>query len=497
MPPRSASVEWFRCPSCDGFIYHKRLRRNLGVCPECNHHFRLGVRERLGQLLDEASFEELSGDLEPVDVLSFTDTKPYPERIAQAQGRSETRAGALYGRGTIDAHPVVVAALDFSFIGGSMGGAAGEAITRAAELALETRTPLLAISASGGARMQEGCVSLMQMVKTSQSIARLGEEGVLYLSLLTDPTYGGVSASYATLGDILISEPGAHIGFAGAAVIEQTIREQLPDGFQTAGFLLDHGMLDVVEPRENLRRLLAQHPRAPCARRDRPPRGRRRARSSGCRAPTDVRRPRRPAGAGPRSLGCRPARPQDRAPADPRLHRVRVRLVRGAARRSDVQGGRGDRRRARVARRPQRRRDRTPEGAHDERDDGSELRDAGARGLPQGDAADALRGALRDADRDARRHARRLPRDRRRGARPIERDRGVDHADVAAAGPDRERGHRRGRKRRRAGARGGRPGADDGERLLLRDQPGGVCDDPLQGCERSSESGRHAAHHRA
>ena len=271
-PPRAASVEWFRCPSCEGFIYHKRLRRNLGVCHECNHHFRLGVRERLGQLLDEGSFEELSGDLEPVDVLSFTDTKPYPERIAQAQRRSETKAGALYGHGRIDDYPVVVTALDFSFIGGSMGGAVGEAITRAAELALETRTPLLAISASGGARMQEGCVSLMQMVKTSQAIARLGEEGVLYISLLTDPTYGGVSASYATLGDILISEPGAHIGFAGPAVIEQTIRRQLPDGFQTAGFLLDHGMLDLVEPRENLRRLLRSilehHARAEAARRE-------------------------------------------------------------------------------------------------------------------------------------------------------------------------------------------------------------------------------------
>ena len=269
-PPRAASVEWFRCPSCEGFVYHKRLRRNLGVCPECNHHFRIGIGERLAQLLDEGSLEELSGGLESVDVLSFADTKPYPERLAQAQGRSETTAGALYGQGLIDGHPVVVAAVDFSFIGGSMGGAVGEAITRAAELALETRTPLLAISASGGARMQEGCVSLMQMVKTSQAIARLGEAGVLYISLLTDPTYGGVSASYATLGDVLISEPGAHIGFAGPAVIEQTIRKQLPEGFQTAGFLLDHGMLDLVEPRENLRRvlraILAHHARAETAR---------------------------------------------------------------------------------------------------------------------------------------------------------------------------------------------------------------------------------------
>ena len=269
-PSRAVSAEWFRCPACEGFVYHKRLRRNLGVCPECNHHFRLGIRERLGQLLDEGTFEDLSGNLEPVDVLSFTDTKPYPERIAEARLRGETEAGVLYGEGTIDGLPVVVAAVDFSFIGGSMGAALGEAITRAAELALETRTPLLALSASGGARMQEGCISLMQMVKTSQAVARLGEEGVLYVSLLTDPTYGGVSASYATLGDILISEPGAHIGFAGPTVIEQTIRQQLPDGFQTAGFLLEHGMLDAVEPRENLRRLLRSvldhHARAEAAR---------------------------------------------------------------------------------------------------------------------------------------------------------------------------------------------------------------------------------------
>jgi acetyl-CoA carboxylase carboxyl transferase subunit beta len=180
------------------------------------------------------------------------------------------KAGALYGTGTIDGLPIVLAAIDFGFIGGSMSGAVGEAITRAAELALGKRTPLLVISASGGARMQEGCVSLMQMAKTSQAVARMAEEGVPYISLLTDPTYGGVSASYATLGDVLISEPGAHIGFAGPSVIEQTIHQQLPPGFQTAEFLLEHGMLDVVEPRENLRRsirnLLGLHAAAEAAR---------------------------------------------------------------------------------------------------------------------------------------------------------------------------------------------------------------------------------------
>jgi acetyl-CoA carboxylase carboxyl transferase alpha subunit/acetyl-CoA carboxylase carboxyl transferase beta subunit len=255
-PSRAASAEWRRCPACEAFVYHKRLKRNLGVCPECNHHFRLRIRDRLGQLLDEGSYEELSTELEPVDVLSFADSKPYPERIAAAQKKAGAKSGALYGTGAIDGRPLVVAGIDFGFIGGSMGGAVGESITRAAELALEKRLPLLVISASGGARMQEGCVSLMQMAKTSQAIGRLNEEGILYMSLLTDPTYGGVSASFATLGDVLIAEPDAHIGFAGPSVIEQTIREKLPDGFQTSGFLMEHGMLDLVEPRENLQRTI-------------------------------------------------------------------------------------------------------------------------------------------------------------------------------------------------------------------------------------------------
>jgi acetyl-CoA carboxylase carboxyl transferase subunit beta len=264
------TAEWRRCPACEAFVYHKRLKRNLGVCPECNHHFRLRLRERLAMLCDEGSYEELSGELEPIDALAFADSKPYPDRIADAQRKSGFKSGALYGTATIDGHPIVVSGIDFGFIGGSMGGAVGESITRAAELALERRTPLLVISASGGARMQEGCVSLMQMAKTSQAIGRLYEEGILYISLLTDPTYGGVSASFATLGDVLIAEPEAHIGFAGPSVIEQTIRQKLPEGFQTAGFLLEHGMLDLVEPRETLRRtirnLLEFHERAEAAR---------------------------------------------------------------------------------------------------------------------------------------------------------------------------------------------------------------------------------------
>jgi acetyl-CoA carboxylase carboxyl transferase alpha subunit/acetyl-CoA carboxylase carboxyl transferase beta subunit len=252
----AAAQQWTKCPSCDAFVYHKRLKRNLGVCPECNYHFRLPVRERLEQLLDEGSFDELGGDIEAVDPLGFADSKPYGQRLADAQRKTGSAEGALYGTGTVGGRPLVLAAMDFSFIGGSMGGAVGEAITRAAELALERRTPLLVISASGGARMQEGCISLMQLAKTSQAVARLHEEGILYVSLLTDPTYGGVTASFATLGDLLVSEPGSLVGFAGPKVIEQTIRQQLPEGFQTAGFLLDHGMLDLVEPRENLRNTL-------------------------------------------------------------------------------------------------------------------------------------------------------------------------------------------------------------------------------------------------
>ena len=255
-PGRAASAEWRRCPACEAFVYYKRLKRNLHVCPECNHHFRLRLRDRLDMLLDPDSFDELSGDLEPIDALSFSDSKPYGERIAAAQKKAGAKSGALYGRGSLDGYPLVLAGIDFGFIGGSMGSAVGEAITRAAELALEERTPLLVISASGGARMQEGCISLMQMVKTSQAVGRLNEEGILYMSLLTDPTYGGVSASYATLGDVLIAEPEAHIGFAGPTVIEQTIRQTLPDGFQTAGFLMEHGMLDLVEKRENLGRTI-------------------------------------------------------------------------------------------------------------------------------------------------------------------------------------------------------------------------------------------------
>jgi acetyl-CoA carboxylase carboxyl transferase subunit beta len=257
-PSRAASADWRRCPACEAFVYHKRLRRNLGVCPECNHHFRLRLRERLDQLLDEDSFEDKTGDLESTDVLGFADSKPYPERLAQAQKRTGSRAGAVYGTATVDGNPVVVAGIDFEFIGGSMGGAAGEAITRAAELALETRTPLLVISASGGARMQEAIFSLMQMAKSCAALARFRAVKKPYISVLLDPTTGGVAASFAFLGDIIVAEPKALIGFAGPRVIEQTLRQKLPEGFQTSEFLLQHGMIDAIVHRKEMRDRLAQ-----------------------------------------------------------------------------------------------------------------------------------------------------------------------------------------------------------------------------------------------
>jgi acetyl-CoA carboxylase carboxyl transferase subunit beta len=255
---RAPEAQWVKCPACDAFIYHKRLERSLRVCPECNHHFRLPARDRLAQLVDAGSFEELSADIESVDVLQFVDTKPYADRLAEARRKSGNREAALYGTATIGGKPLVVAVMDFSFMGGSMGGAVGEIITRGAELSLATRAPFLIVSASGGARMQEGCVSLMQLAKTSQALGRLHEAGILCLCLNTDPTFGGVTASFAMLGDVLIAEPNALIGFAGPQVIKQTIRQDLPPGFQTAGFLHDHGMLDLVEPRQNLARVIGR-----------------------------------------------------------------------------------------------------------------------------------------------------------------------------------------------------------------------------------------------
>jgi acyl-CoA carboxylase subunit beta len=257
--PRAApTADWALCPACTAMVYAKRLRRAAGVCPECGHHTPLTAPERLAQLLDDGAGEAIAVAVPDADPLGFVDVRPYPQRLADARRRTGLDEAVLCARGRIDGHPVVVAAMDFRFLGGSLGAAVGEAITRACEVALAERTPLLLVTASGGARMQEGIVSLMQMAKTSQALRRLDEAGVLTISLVTDPTYGGVAASFATLGDVIVAEPGARLGFAGPRVIAQTIGETLPPGFQTAEYLLEHGIVDVISPRAQLRGTLAR-----------------------------------------------------------------------------------------------------------------------------------------------------------------------------------------------------------------------------------------------
>lgn len=255
-PKLGTEVQWTKCPSCDAFVYHKRLKRNLGVCPECNYHFRLPIRERLAQLLDEGSFVDLSTEIQPLDPLGFADSKPYPQRLEEAQRKAGSSEGALYGTATMGGRPLVLAAMDFAFIGGSMGSVVGEKITRIAERALAERRPLVIVSASGGARMQEGTLALMQMAKIVGALGRLADAGVPFVSILTDPTTGGVLASYASLGDLILAEPDALIGFSGARVTDQTIGEKLPKGFQRSEFVLAHGFIDQIVPRPLLRERL-------------------------------------------------------------------------------------------------------------------------------------------------------------------------------------------------------------------------------------------------
>ncbi|MDT5024115.1 MAG: acyl-CoA carboxylase subunit beta [Micromonosporaceae bacterium] len=256
------AASWRPCHGCGTLLYARRLASQNFVCPECRHHFRIPVTARLGLLLDSESVQPLEVGVPAWDVLGFVDTKPYPLRLVEAAARTGLDEAAVAVTGRIAGAPVVVVAMDFQFLGGSMGTAVGEIVTRAAEYALATRTPLLTITASGGARMQEGCLSLMQMAKTSAAFAALRAGGVLTICLLTDPTFGGVTASFATLGDVLIAEPGALIGFAGPRVIANAVRQPLPEGFQTAEYLLAHGMLDCVEPREGLPALLGMLLRA-------------------------------------------------------------------------------------------------------------------------------------------------------------------------------------------------------------------------------------------
>ncbi len=256
---------WVLCPACRVIFYEKRWKRSLHVCPGCGHHARLRGSQRLGQLLDTGSAEPLDvppSALRDHDVLGFTDTMPYPDRLDQARRRTGMDEAVLCVRGTIEGEPVVAAVMDFRFLGGSLGAAVGELITAAAEEALTRRTPLLIVAASGGARMQEGPVSLMQMAKTSAAMAVLDEAGVLTISLITDPTFGGVAASFATLADVILAEPGARLGFAGRRVIEQTVGQRLPQRFQTAEFLLERGFVDLVVPRQGLRRELGKLLRA-------------------------------------------------------------------------------------------------------------------------------------------------------------------------------------------------------------------------------------------
>ncbi len=248
---------WVKCPKCDAQLYRNELERNKLVCPKCTHHMRVNARDRLRFFLDEGAAEELGAGLEPEDPLKFRDSKRYRDRITAAQKKTGEKDALVSATGTLYGRPVVVCAFEFSFMGGSMGSVVGERFSRAARHAADNGMPLVSFSASGGARMQEALFSLLQMAKTSAALAALGRKGVPYISVLTDPTTGGVSASLAMLGDVNIAEPDALIGFAGPRVIEQTVRQTLPEGFQRSEFLLDHGALDMIVDRREMREQIA------------------------------------------------------------------------------------------------------------------------------------------------------------------------------------------------------------------------------------------------
>ena len=270
--PRGLPMGWFtkskktqvpdnlytKCKKCEEAIYTKDLEKNNMVCPKCDYHFRLTLTQRIGMMSDEGSFEEFDSHLSAADPLSFVANDAYADKIQQAIDKTKLNEAITIGTATIDGLPVVIGVLNFSFVGGSMGSVVGEKIARAADKALELRQPLILVSASGGARMQEGVLSLMQMIKTGQAVARLAKEKVPYISFLTDPTTGGVTASFAMLGDVIIAEPGALIAFAGPRVIEQTIRQKLPEGFQRSEFLLKTGVIDMVVHRNECRETLSR-----------------------------------------------------------------------------------------------------------------------------------------------------------------------------------------------------------------------------------------------
>lgn len=244
---------WKKCVKCEAVLYRPELERNLDVCPKCDHHMRIGARRRLDTFLDEDGREEVAAEVEPRDTLKFKDVKKYRDRLAAAQKATGEKDALVAMRGSVEDLPTVAVAFEFAFHGGSMGYAVGERFTRAAKLALEERMPLVCFSATGGARMQEALISLMQMAKTSAVLERMKLEGVPFISVITDPTYGGVSASLAMLGDIIIAEPSARAGFAGPNIIEQTIRQKLPKGFQRSEFLLEHGAIDMILHRQDIK----------------------------------------------------------------------------------------------------------------------------------------------------------------------------------------------------------------------------------------------------
>jgi len=247
-----------KCQNCRETLYSKELDKNFNVCPKCSHHFRISAAKRMELLLDEGSFVEYDGNMVSVDFLEFKDSKSYQDRIDAAVAKGGSKDAVICGEGMIDGTMVQLAVFDFSFMGGSMGSVVGEKITRAIERGIDKKMPVIVVSASGGARMQESIMSLMQMAKTSAALARLRDLGLPYISILTDPTTGGVTASFAMLGDVNMAEPKALIGFAGPRVIEQTIRQKLPEGFQRAEYLLEHGMIDLIVERKDMRQKVSQ-----------------------------------------------------------------------------------------------------------------------------------------------------------------------------------------------------------------------------------------------
>jgi len=258
---RSRSVPeglWIKCASCDAPLYRAEVERNLHVCPKCGHHMRIGARERLQRFLDPGTGDELGAEIRPEDPLRFRDSKRYKDRLVAAQKSTGEKDAMVVMAGQLEGMPIVACAFEFQFLGGSMGSVVGERFRRAAEHAIRERCPLVCFSASGGARMQEALLSLLQMAKTSAALADLAAEGLPFISVLTDPTTGGVSASLAMLGDLNVAEPRALIGFAGPRVIQQTVRETLPEGFQRSEFLLDHGVIDMIVDRRQMRERLAQ-----------------------------------------------------------------------------------------------------------------------------------------------------------------------------------------------------------------------------------------------